>query len=499
MQLILNETDAENVRRETLRGREYLVTPVVPIRAMNLDGGYVPEAHVQKSAPAWNGTPVTLNHPRDANGHLVSANSPDVVAKTWLGHLFNNQVIEPGDRTRGELWLDVAHANEIGGEAEQVVEAAEAGDPLAVSTSYFADPLEPGEYDGAHRDEVAGNLRPDHLAVLPNADGRCSIDDGCVAGPQAVAANVDGDVAASDLRVASVPDDADDPTLGEGSRADTDMTRLENVLQKFGFSKDMDATDGAESATNGDASPAADGGSADGQSGNEPAESGAATDADADANDADADADSTPDMNRDNMIDVLVNEHGFTRDSLDGMGDSCLEQTFESFNDEDGDDSTDTDDDAGAAGADTSDDQGTAADGGQPDDDTAGGDDTDADFSAVMAELETMQDQMVTADDVGSVVEDQMAANKEQTQRDRIIGDILDATDEWEEDELRAVNSTSALEKIAADVTDTPSPGANFAAQRGATATPASDDDVEKWESLVARANGTETGAEGDD
>jgi hypothetical protein len=203
MQLVLNEIDAEEVRRETFQGRKFLVAPVVPIRAMNLDNGYVPKTHVAKSAPAWNGTPVTLNHPRDSDGRLVSANSPGVANKTWLGWLFNNQVINGGDATQGEIWIDEQNARGLDGEAEEIVDRLENGDPLTVSTSYFGDKLEPGTYDGKQRSDVMGNLRPDHLAILPNKEGKCSIEDGCVAGPQAANSNV------PQLRVA-VTDDPDE-------------------------------------------------------------------------------------------------------------------------------------------------------------------------------------------------------------------------------------------------------------------------------------------------
>lgn len=181
----INSVDGSDVRKETFKGRDFLVAPVVPIKATNLDKGYVPTREVQKSAPAWNGTPLTLNHPRNSTGDLVSANSPEVAEKTWLGHLFNNTSVNGGEKTRGEAWFDIEHARNLGGQAEKILNKIEAGEEVSVSTSYMFDRLPSGEYDGEYRQQVSGNLRPDHLAILPNKEGKCSIDQGCMVGQQA--------------------------------------------------------------------------------------------------------------------------------------------------------------------------------------------------------------------------------------------------------------------------------------------------------------------------
>lgn len=183
-----------SLRRENLEGREHLVAPVRAMQAMRLDGGYVPAAHVEASVPAWNGTAVTLNHPRTPRGELTSANDPALVEKVWLGRYFNAAYDPDAEALDGEVWIDTARAEEMGGGAGEVVEMLENGSEVSVSTSYFADRLPPGEYDGEHREVVAGNIRPDHLAMLPNKDGRCSIEDGCMAGEDAhaVAANACG-------------------------------------------------------------------------------------------------------------------------------------------------------------------------------------------------------------------------------------------------------------------------------------------------------------------
>lgn len=215
MQLVTNELDAENIRYETFKGNDYLVAPTVPIRAMNLDKGYVPTSHVEKSAPAWNGTPLTLNHPRNEHGELVSANSPDVAEKTWLGHLFNNRAVNGGEKTMGEAWFDIEHCKNLGEQAANIIDKLESGENISVSTSYFFDRLPSGEYDGELRDEVAGNIRPDHLAILLNKSGRCSIEDGCMVG----AANDEGELAVAALP--DDPDESDEDPMGEDNSDST--------------------------------------------------------------------------------------------------------------------------------------------------------------------------------------------------------------------------------------------------------------------------------------
>lgn len=192
MQIYYNEVTPDEIRYESMNGRKHLVFPLKPIKPKRLHLGYVPEEHVKKSTPDWNGTPLTLNHPRDAQGEAVSANSPDVIENTKLGQAFNfpHELMKMPE---GEGWIDIEKARNIGGEAEEIVERLENGDPISVSSSYRGDMLPPGEYDGEFREQVRGNLRPDHVALLPNKKGQCSIDEGCMAGAPAVNAEDDID------------------------------------------------------------------------------------------------------------------------------------------------------------------------------------------------------------------------------------------------------------------------------------------------------------------
>ena len=70
-----------SVRHETFAGRDYLIAPVVAIVAGVLNGELVPADEISKFTEMWAGIPVPLGHPRE-NGQFVSANSPEIVAKT---------------------------------------------------------------------------------------------------------------------------------------------------------------------------------------------------------------------------------------------------------------------------------------------------------------------------------------------------------------------------------------------------------------------------------
>jgi len=184
MNQVLNSS---NVRRETLDGTEYVVAPTTLLKPMylNVPGSwtaneaYLPEREAKESIPSWNGTPLTLNHPSH-NGAGTTANSPEMHAKTAIGKVFNAQW--DGGEVVGEAWFNVEKIRDMGGMAEQVLDDVLAGNAVDVSTGYRASKLPSGEYDGETHNAVQGNLKPDHLAVLPNQRGKCSVDAGCGVG-----------------------------------------------------------------------------------------------------------------------------------------------------------------------------------------------------------------------------------------------------------------------------------------------------------------------------
>lgn len=163
--------------RRTLDGREYLVVPGVAIREGVLNGYLIQSDEIGIYTEAWNGRPFTLRHP-EQDGQYISANSPQIIESVGIGHLFGARM--DGDRLRCDLWLDVAKAQAVGGDALAVLQRFEAGEPVELSTGYFCDIEETsGEWQGKRYVGIQRNLRPDHIAALPNEIGACSWRDGC--------------------------------------------------------------------------------------------------------------------------------------------------------------------------------------------------------------------------------------------------------------------------------------------------------------------------------
>ena len=134
----------------------------------------------------WQGVPITVGHPLDANGIPHSARQPDVLATCGLGHVFHTTLAtsqrqgHPVTSLRGELWINLAQAAQCGPEGQQAVAMLESQTPLEVSTAFFSyAERATGTFYGVPYQEIHHRLEPDHLALLPNSVGACSLLDGC--------------------------------------------------------------------------------------------------------------------------------------------------------------------------------------------------------------------------------------------------------------------------------------------------------------------------------
>ena len=160
-------------REITHAGRSYLVAPVVALREGVLNGVLVEAVEFAKYPEAWMGRPCPISHPQ-LDGKYISANWPDVWANDVPGHFWN--VEADGDKLRGEIWIDLEKAERIGERAMQIVTRLRANQPIEVSTGYFCDTDEtPGLWKGVAYSGIARNIRPDHLALLPDEIGACTL------------------------------------------------------------------------------------------------------------------------------------------------------------------------------------------------------------------------------------------------------------------------------------------------------------------------------------
>lgn len=167
------------VRRETFNGRDYLVAPMTLIVPGVLNGSegplYYPPEEIAKDCTAWNGMPIVVAHPvRD--GQNVSARDPAILNESGVGYVYRTTC---NDKLAAEGWFDVEKTRAVD---PRVLSALEQGRPMEISTGLFTEntPADKGAtYNGTPYTHIARNYKPDHLAVLPDEQGACSVKDGC--------------------------------------------------------------------------------------------------------------------------------------------------------------------------------------------------------------------------------------------------------------------------------------------------------------------------------
>lgn len=166
------------IRTATYQGQPHLVVPVIALRPMVVNTRLAPAEAIAASVPHWQGVPIVVTHPQDATGSDISANASPVVAEQIVGRFWNCTYSQ--GRLRGEMWLNLQVAEQLGGEVLEAVQALQRGEAMDVSTGFFAEVEErEGTYQGRAYTGIFHDIRPDHLALLPNAVGACSWDDGC--------------------------------------------------------------------------------------------------------------------------------------------------------------------------------------------------------------------------------------------------------------------------------------------------------------------------------
>ena len=181
------------VRHDQMEGRDYLVTPAQMITEGVHDGSdgpiFYPADELAKPAVVWNHKPVVVYHPQ-RNGMPVSACDPTELTTRKVGVLMNTVFNAKTKKLGAEAWLE---PDRIAAVDERVADAIENNEMMEVSTGLFMNlDKTPGEWNGEKYVGVARNIQPDHLAILPDVKGACSIEDG--AGLLRVNASDDGEV-----------------------------------------------------------------------------------------------------------------------------------------------------------------------------------------------------------------------------------------------------------------------------------------------------------------
>jgi hypothetical protein len=166
-----------SIRYEQLEGKQHAVVPMVMLVEGVLNGSqgplFYPAKEIQRSVAAWNGRPVVVYHPDFYGGGI--AGNPDVFNRQKVGTIFNAKYAN--GRLVAEAWIDIERADQVDG---RVLDSIRSNRMMELSTGLFTDRDDrTGAFNGRNYDGIATNYRPDHLALLPDTSGACSLADGC--------------------------------------------------------------------------------------------------------------------------------------------------------------------------------------------------------------------------------------------------------------------------------------------------------------------------------
>lgn len=160
------------VRKESLNERDYLVVPMVMMVEGVHNGSRGPLLYTAeelgKYCHIWNTKPLVVNHTEG------SACTPENLRKSQIGMVLNARM--DGNRLCAEAWVDPSLAEKV---EPRILTAISNKEVMEVSTGVFLEEFEEeGEWQGEAYKGIAKNHLPDHLAILPDSIGACSVEDG---------------------------------------------------------------------------------------------------------------------------------------------------------------------------------------------------------------------------------------------------------------------------------------------------------------------------------
>jgi hypothetical protein len=162
------------VRNDKMADKDYVVVPMVMLVEgvhAGSEGPYLyPKEENVKRVELWNMKPVVVYHP-----DTPSACTPEVLNTRQIGIILNAKADEDG-KVNAEAWLDEARVKKVD---KRIWDAIQNEETLELSTGLMADSdEEAGEWNGEKYNGTLHNYGPDHLAVLPDQVGACSVEDG---------------------------------------------------------------------------------------------------------------------------------------------------------------------------------------------------------------------------------------------------------------------------------------------------------------------------------
>jgi len=173
---------SSRVKNTTHQGRDFLVAPVSMLLPGVFAGSSGPilyeEADIKASVAAWNARPIHIGHPEDSAGYKVSGCTPESLDTGSIGMVLNARFNTKTKKLQGDCYFDVARLAAVKG-GDTVHAALLANQKLEVSTGLFVEALiGNGTHEGKEYVAKAANYKPDHLAIILEGEGACSMRDG---------------------------------------------------------------------------------------------------------------------------------------------------------------------------------------------------------------------------------------------------------------------------------------------------------------------------------
>ena len=162
-------------RNDTMEDKSFLVVPMVMLTEGVHSGSegplYYPAEELAKTPQIWNHKPVIVYHPQSSE---PSACQPHILSNRKIGVIMNTVFVD--GKLKAEAWLEVDRANKVD---KRVMESIQNKQMMELSTGLFVDTIKgEGVWNNEKYSATVRNYRPDHLALLPDIKGACSIEDG---------------------------------------------------------------------------------------------------------------------------------------------------------------------------------------------------------------------------------------------------------------------------------------------------------------------------------
>ena len=166
------------IETKLLEGRRHFVVPTVLAVEGVLNGSQGPLLYpgdeLRRSVQHWDGRPVVVYHP--SMRYNAAAGNPEVFTSQRVGTVFHTRFDAKTGSLKANVWLD---EDRLAAVDLRVLAAVRKGTPMEVSTGLHTENEEAtGTWKGRQYKAIARNYRPDHLAILPDMKGACSIADG---------------------------------------------------------------------------------------------------------------------------------------------------------------------------------------------------------------------------------------------------------------------------------------------------------------------------------